>query len=368
MPPACYSSLEVFEVEQRSLFLETWQFAGFARALDREGASFEAPVGDRTVVVERARGELRASTASAPERWLVSALGDLVFVKFREAKRAPPDPSAEPRAGRPEPQASRGDKFARDASPSGRARAAFGSGSPPQGGELSGAAPENQCATSLERSLGRAFELVARVGDALGERFCEDVRVVAANWKLPIENALEHYHLPVVHARTLARAGFSGVDFHFDGPHSWWFSPLGDAAKERWDRLAPYFPERSFRNDGYVHLLVFPNLLIAAHQGTVFSIEQVIPLGPRETRFVNHLFLARGGSSSKPARRAVIEAFQDQVAELGRATLGEDLAICEQAQLGLDEHEGASYLCAEEARVGAFERAYLSAMPSGGVA
>jgi radical SAM superfamily enzyme YgiQ (UPF0313 family) len=34
----------------------------------------------------------------------------LTSVKFREAKRAPPDPSAEPRAGRPEPQASRGDK------------------------------------------------------------------------------------------------------------------------------------------------------------------------------------------------------------------------------------------------------------------
>jgi hypothetical protein len=63
----------------------------------------------------RAAASTRTWEAPAPLDALGTLGGAAVYrlPDVREGKRAPPDPSAEPRAGRPEPQASRGDTSVR---------------------------------------------------------------------------------------------------------------------------------------------------------------------------------------------------------------------------------------------------------------
>jgi phenylpropionate dioxygenase-like ring-hydroxylating dioxygenase large terminal subunit len=342
MPPSCYSDPAIHAREERAIFRATWQLAGFDSQLTCDGAFITARVGGRSVVVRREGGELRAFTnvcahrgaqifsdcsGATPfrcdshgwtydhdgracgagadsrarlERWQLARLGPLVLVKLRDD------------------------------------------------------------GVSLEAALGAVREPVARIADALGEKLLEDAHVVRANWKVPVENALDQYHLMPIHSRTLGRAGFAGNDCEFLAPHSTFRSALGATMAARWNRvIAAAFPDRPFPLDGYVHVAVFPNLLFSTTQGTIFTVQEVTPLGPTECRFVNHVFLTR---TSAPPRPAIVEAFRDQVMALSRAVVAEDMAMCEQAQLGLAEAKQHGLLALQERRIATFHRACLEAL------
>jgi nitrite reductase/ring-hydroxylating ferredoxin subunit len=181
-----YSSPDVFATEQRSIFLETWQLAGFTSQLADDGEFVMAPIGDRSVVVRNFGGSLRAFTNvcahrgariakaehgngpllcpyhawnygrdGAPvgppeaaasgarlERWRLETVGSLVLVKLRDDGR------------------------------------------------------------SLEESLGVQHETVARFANALGDHIATEVATLRANWKVRVEDALDDYRARVVRPST----------------------------------------------------------------------------------------------------------------------------------------------------------------------
>lgn len=88
--------------------------------------------------------------------------------------------------------------------------------------------------------------------------------VIPANWKAMLENAMDFYHVPFVHGRTINRHVTEGPDLHSYGDHSRQrlaIAPYG--WRQRLDRACtrggPYTETQASSLHKY---LIFPNLLI----------------------------------------------------------------------------------------------------------
>ncbi len=202
--------------------------------------------------------------------------------------------------------------------------------------------------------------------DALGEitwarieaLFSDDYRLTAAwttehaaNWKVPVENALESYHVPQVHTTTFKTLSKAHDATHTLAPD---FTALVNVtppagALLRWIsaqwRAAP---ERV-----YAHHHAFPNLLLA--QTDISSLAQVVlPVAPDRSRSLAFCFVHRG-----EGRRLVHRALGPLVGEIveryTRQVLREDNALFAAIQRGLTASGHHGVIGAREERVHAFQ-------------
>jgi choline monooxygenase len=215
--------------------------------------------------------------------------------------------------------------------------------------------------------LRRALD--ARTWSLASELFTDAFELVFArriehrcNWKIPLENVLETYHVPELHRSALARhprllrvfGAASGAD---TTEHE-----LSNAFTEYRDLMgADALPYRALVRAlvgrapcRYRHHHAFPSLIVA---GTpILSFLQVItPTGPTTSESLVCLYLHRGTSPSLPTRalrhvaRSSARWFLDTV-------LAEDGAVYEAVQEGVRGTERRGMLGAREERVWAFQR------------
>ena len=111
---------------------------------------------------------------------------------------------------------------------------------------------------------------------------------VNANWKIIVENYIDHYHLAHLHEGTLNMYDHAKAEFGWEGPHYWFYEPLVSEYMDDLKNASPYPLIDSVPEDkigAYVPWL-FPNLGIteAENAWTTFH---VIPVGPDKTIIVN---------------------------------------------------------------------------------
>lgn len=201
--------------------------------------------------------------------------------------------------------------------------------------------------------------------DALGERTCallEDALAHgdlvaawtiehAANWKVPVENALESYHVPVVHARTFAKLSSARTCTHTLEPTCTTLEntapPAGKLLRwlsEQW-RRPPRFV--------YVHHHAFPNLLVARTDISTL-VQAVLPLSATRSRSCAFCFVHRG-DGARVVPRALAPVVQRMVARFTHQVLREDDALFASIQRGLEASRHAGVIGAREERVHAFQ-------------
>lgn len=205
----------------------------------------------------------------------------------------------------------------------------------------------------------------------------DDVRLVDTwihehdvNWKVPVENAVESYHVPVVHPNTFQ-------DFRDEELHDHRLEPT----YSRYGDLLPYDKKPGLVSMGfraYTHLLIknptyarfthvhlFPNMLL--YVGDIFrSFTAVEPLAPKRFRYRCYGFVPRDVRFGWPGRR-----LQDLSMVLFlrsfRRIIGEDVALWPPVQQGIAASDHRGVLSAREERVHAFQRYVcekLGRMPS----
>ncbi|MCC6473672.1 MAG: aromatic ring-hydroxylating dioxygenase subunit alpha [Burkholderiales bacterium] len=136
---------------------------------------------------------------------------------------------------------------------------------------------------ALREFLGEAWDFLHSVSAGLGERMDAFRGTIAANWKVVIENALEGYHVPMVHRETLgairqlsARSA-DIVDHLPEGAgHSWMVNKADPQWLRRWSRYERALGKWPFRFEHYVHQLVFPNLTVTSFMGYSFHVQHFI--------------------------------------------------------------------------------------------
>jgi phenylpropionate dioxygenase-like ring-hydroxylating dioxygenase large terminal subunit len=177
------------------------------------------------------------------------------------------------------------------------------------------------------------------------------------NWKIPIENVLETYHVAEVHRNWLSEHPRLVRVFSRDEEHV--EHELGEGFSEYRDRmgadLAPYRAlVRLLARDepcAYRHHHRFPGLILA--ETPLFAFLQVVsPSGPKTSRSMVRLWLRRGGRATEPLR-AVTAALATRFVTM---VLREDAALYPSIQRGLESTERRGVLGVREERVWAFQR------------
>jgi Rieske 2Fe-2S family protein len=110
---------------------------------------------------------------------------------------------------------------------------------------------------------------------------------IKSNWKIVIENNIDHYHLAHLHEGTLNMYDHDKADFGWEGPHYWFYEPLVKDYKDDFKNasllpLIDHIPEDKI--GAYVPWF-FPNIGLAESESS-WNTFHVQPLAPDRTLVV----------------------------------------------------------------------------------
>jgi len=208
---------------------------------------------------------------------------------------------------------------------------------------------------SLKEYLGNFYDELALISNVKQEHIDTNDLTIKSNWKVIVENTLESYHVNLVHGDTFKRLGTSGLNFEFNDAHSKWSADLIlNEDSPKLSKVHNKFADREFKINGYVHYLIYPNLLISSTYGVSYNFSIIDPLTPDETYFSSNVYLApnKGGS--------VVEMYKTTLIDFNRQVFDEDKVICEYVQEGVKETEQPGILSLEEKRIHAFQNKYIN--------
>lgn len=179
------------------------------------------------------------------------------------------------------------------------------------------------------------------------------------NWKIIVENAVESYHVPMVHPETFQ-------DYRAEELHDHRLEPTFT----RYGDLLSYEAEKSIESVGFrfytrvlirnptfarfTHVNVFPNLLL--YFGDVFSgFTFLEPLGPEKTRY-SMISLVPSAIKGGIIGRAIQDLSMILFVWMTKKILREDMNRWPPVQMGVRNSSHDGVLSAREERVYAFQR------------
>ncbi len=216
---------------------------------------------------------------------------------------------------------------------------------------------------TLRAFLGDVYDVLEHVAATCPERIENTVHEVEANWKLGVENGVEAYHHPLVHADTFSYVLQPGVVMNTYGPHCTHEGILTEKSAHWWTtvtNMARLTVSDRYRD--YVSFLIFPNIVTTFTAGAFFTFQILTPLSDTRMRIASSGWLAEGAGAARQAVIGALTAFSGKVRD-------EDKTICEIAQAGVSEHglNRPPLLGEVDNRVRHFQRAYADCMGVGDV-
>ena len=227
--------------------------------------------------------------------------------------------------------------------------------------------------------MGQWLPLVEKMAHAMDDvHFSNDIHTTS-NWKWIVHNAFDDIHAQFVHPRSsLDTTGYIG--------DRWDFHPFGTAAEDFPASYArrhaqftvsmdqpsiqgaealwtPFFPTRAFAFDEYVHLYLYPNLLITSVQGFWYNVVRYTPVDAGHSITNYHLLPTRqaDGSSS-----TVQPELLYRLAFSSLRIFQEDLGAVEVGQSVIHSVTRQAVFGRREDKILSFEKAYMHAMGESG--
>ena len=211
-------------------------------------------------------------------------------------------------------------------------------------------------------------EQLGSMYDRLTERFGDQWRsylkwdpVYDANWKVPIENTLEAYHVPHVHPNTFAEDPGSDRSTHvLDERHTWFGTDLPFSPHSRvqtaFQRCEGWLMRRLGQSpkERYEQHHIFPTFL-CSFTDVISLVQSIIPTGPTTCRAVVRQF-GRTGSQAALPWRIVASAWNRLEATVTRRILAEDMGMFRSIQQGLTTSDHRGVLGACEERIWKFQQ------------
>jgi phenylpropionate dioxygenase-like ring-hydroxylating dioxygenase large terminal subunit len=348
--PKNYWDSEIYNQEKESLFLACWHYVGLQRSFAKENDFITCDIASFNVVIQNINNKIRAFTNVCTHR----------FSKIQ----------TEESGNRPLLCQYHGWFFDETGRPKGIPHK-------PHFGNLNESDIQRLCLTpwqvasvgefvfiahqtvsqSLVDYLGESAQLLIALSQGLGDEVDCNRIMMDCNWKIAVENTLESYHVPTIHAQTFYKLGTSGENFKFQKAHSSWETSVNDKTAKQLQPIDTQLDTRPFKTNGYLHLFIFPNLTIASTLGTSFSIQTFIPINPGETCFTSRVYETRLEKESSKTK-AIQKIFNHSVIDFNRRVFEEDRLVCNQVQLGISMVNSDGILSDIEYRIHAFQTHY----------
>ena len=209
---------------------------------------------------------------------------------------------------------------------------------------------------SIKSQFGEA--MLAKIAEHFGEHWSKAMKLrneFEVNWKIPIENALESYHVPAVHARTFREdPGAERSQHTLEKEYSSLHTKLPFAPHHWLDKSFQKLEGRYIRwlgfpaTKAYEQVHILPNLLFS-FTDAISLVQCVIPEGPQACTILTRQFGRKPRSSSYGLRRLMAWLWNKMTSNITRRILLEDQELYVQIQKGLQHspHKGVLGICEE---------------------
>lgn len=347
LPASDYHSAEAFEREQESLFRQQWQIIGLSDAVAKPGGYLAAELSGLPVIVHNQDGvisgfrnacahrhaQLRPNGCGNQERLTCQYHGWQYNAEGRVAKI-------------------------------------------PDGGSFKGIKAEQFCLGKIRTEvLGPfVFATLAPSGPSmrefLGEFASEFDQYFGAhrlfsqwetahpvNWKIVCENAVESYHVPLVHPNTFANYRDQSLhDHRLADSHTRYadLQPWDQSIVSKGFRTLASLLLKHPNYERFKHTHLYPNHLL--YYGELMSTWTIVePLGPKSSRYQLFAFVPKDVRYGIAGRCAQDLSSGLLLRQLKRI-LGEDMGIWPAIQRGLEASDNPGILSCREERIWAFQR------------
>jgi len=346
LAPTSYSDAGAFGDEMERVFAASWNVVAATSDLASEGAQLATEVGGIPVVIRNERGVLRAFRNVCPHRHSLIAKPGLGCAQILKCQYHGWEFGSDGALSHlPDGRSFRGFK-AKDArlEPM-RCESAFGLVfvNPSLGDR------------GLRDDWSGVAAVLASHFDSLELRFVQ-VTEHDVNWKIIVENAVESYHVPMVHASTFGSYQDESLHGHVIEPAYTQYHDLASTAPPTslWRVLDRVLFEQR-RLYGYSHTHLFPNHLVT---WAGFYREWVVvePLGPRRSRRKAFGFMPKDVRGFIPFPKLLRYELTRRTRRSADRILGEDSSLWSSVQRGTEASRFAGVLSTREERVAAFHR------------
>lgn len=210
-------------------------------------------------------------------------------------------------------------------------------------------------AQSLETQLGEVATVLENISFNIDG--CRDVNAYPFEcyWGVAVENALETYHIDMVHPGTLASLELKDGVNRFWGKNSGCYFGIGNARIDKRLRSLRSHFAIDYSHEGYTNILLYPFTMISSTHGYSYSLQHFFPAadGAATTHFSSRLLAARLAS----ARSAqMMEPLFSSTAQLNRKVFDEDHQVCKRVPKSSWSVEPLQYCADEEERIAHFRQ------------
>jgi phenylpropionate dioxygenase-like ring-hydroxylating dioxygenase large terminal subunit len=175
----------------------------------------------------------------------------------------------------------------------------------------------------------------------------------AANWKIPVENSLESYHIPCLHPKTFKNFP---KEENIDHELNERYTSYRTVEMEKWVRDSNIWTAKRLgvsATNVYTHYHVHPNLIFVT-MDLMRMAQLVVPLSPTTSRTLVWVYSLRGKRNG-PLARLLWRTTSWVVASIAKRVLQEDMPIFADVQRGLEASVHSGILGTREERVYMFQ-------------
>jgi phenylpropionate dioxygenase-like ring-hydroxylating dioxygenase large terminal subunit len=182
-------------------------------------------------------------------------------------------------------------------------------------------------AQTLYDQLADTAEVLENISFNIDARHDVNEYTYECYWPLAIENALEPYHISLIHPQTLAMLELEDGENTFTGRNSVWRASVGNARlRKQLSNLKRFF-NIDYGYEGYLSLYLFPFTMLSSTFGYSYSLQSFFPrdAAGKTTSFSSRLLTA---ATRDAQAAAVLSSFFSSTAQVNRKVFGEDHDVC----------------------------------------
>jgi phenylpropionate dioxygenase-like ring-hydroxylating dioxygenase large terminal subunit len=207
---------------------------------------------------------------------------------------------------------------------------------------------------ALDQQFAGITEMLEGISHGIGSRGDLNAYAYQCNWKIAVENALDQYHVAVIHHETLNKLKMEPARDHYHGINNVSYADVGDERVERRLRSLRRFFDIEFQSEGYIAIHLFPFTFLTSTFGYSYSLQQFYPSSDQDrTEFTSRFYQTR--LSPKISSEAMQTFFESSVL-VNHKVFAEDAEICARVPTDTWSAQTPTYLSSGEEKIAFFRR------------
>lgn len=179
---------------------------------------------------------------------------------------------------------------------------------------------------TIEDQLADIRPILEDISFGVTGRVDMDSYTYECSWQIALENALEPYHIDLVHPTSLGMLDLEPGENVFTGKNSIWSAPVGSKRVNKQLQALNRFFSLDHQFAGYQSLYVFPFAMLSSTYGFSHSLQNFFPSEEKDRAHFTSRLLKMAMKPDVDA--ALLDAFFDSTAKVNRQVFQEDHAIC----------------------------------------